>query len=472
MGSVVKSVLAAPEMVVARLFRETLNITGDVLEGIGLKSLGKEVDRWGDDLEQVIKVTSGQYHNDMKEIEAYKQQVNEKQNQYNSGMDTLVNKMESLIAFHEIFQLAMSNKMDNYYKQYGPEIAAMMEKYKAMVAQLQNEYDFVIGLTQGSFIQRIVGSLVMIIGGIMSDLGDIMSGKADGDTWKRIVTVVILVIVIVFMWWNPLGWASIAALSTLTIVMITIGAFLTLDSMYANSAAMGGIMSCLDFIFNDLLNLDDTVGKDFDKFDKDHEDYAEMVMYTRLAFTIATMIAAWGTTTPPPATTAANGTVVTESMGGIVQTTATTANGVTNTATTIFGISTNTYSSIYSAYNAAVSVNDVVNANAAYEELKIKLNEDRLALESAIDSKYRKNFMKHYKDTAYFLQDQQENIDRYVWSMGAQNMYVDPYGTTPVANIRFEPDKDTRVMAFGFEDMFDETKVAGSKNYFNSILYG
>jgi hypothetical protein len=101
-----------------------------------------------------------------------------------------------------------------------------------------------------------------------------------------------------------------------------------------------------------------------------------------------------------------------------------------------------------------------------------KFREEGLKLESAIDSKYRKNFMKHYKDTAYFLQDQQENIDRYVWSMGAQSMYVDPYGTTPVANIRFEPDKDTRMMAFGYEEMFDENKVAGSKNYFNSILYG
>jgi hypothetical protein len=80
--------------------------------------------------------------------------------------------------------------------------------------------------------------------------------------------------------------------------------------------------------------------------------------------------------------------------------------------------------------------------------------------------------MKHYKDTAYFLQDQQNNIDRYVWGMSASNMYVDPYGTTPVANIRFEPDKDTRMLSFGFEEMFDENSMAGSEGYFNNILYG
>ena len=80
--------------------------------------------------------------------------------------------------------------------------------------------------------------------------------------------------------------------------------------------------------------------------------------------------------------------------------------------------------------------------------------------------------MKHFTDSAYFLQDQQEHIDRYVWSMTSQNMYVDPYGTTPVANVRFTPDKDVRGLSFGFEDLFDENALAGSKGYFNNIIYG
>lgn len=143
-----------------------------------------------------------------------------------------------------------------------------------------------------------------------------------------------------------------------------------------------------------------------------------------------------------------------------------------NSTTTFFGISTSTYSSIYKAFSAAMSVGDMLNAKKAYEAMNDKFAEDKAKLDTLIDNKYRKNFMKHYKDTAYFLQDQQEYIDRYVWGMTAESMYVDPYGTTPVANTRFTPDKDTRVMSFGFEDMFDESSSAGSRGYFNSILYG
>ena len=108
----------------------------------------------------------------------------------------------------------------------------------------------------------------------------------------------------------------------------------------------------------------------------------------------------------------------------------------------------------------------------AVESMKDKLREDYDKLNEAIQTKLDKSMMKHYKESAYFMQDQQEHIDRYIWSMTSENMYVDPYGTTPVANIRFTPDKDTRGLSFGFEDVFDESTQAGSKAYFNNILYG
>ena len=38
--------------------------------------------------------------------------------------------------------------------------------------------------------------------------------------------------------------------------------------------------------------------------------------------------------------------------------------------------------------------------------------------------------------------------------------------------MRFNPDKDTRKVSFGFEDMFNEDEVAGSKGYFDNIIYG
>ena len=106
------------------------------------------------------------------------------------------------------------------------------------------------------------------------------------------------------------------------------------------------------------------------------------------------------------------------------------------------------------------------------KDMEDKLRSDIEKLNKAVITKLDKSMMKHYKDTAYFLQDQQQYIDRYLWSMTSQNMYVDPYGTTPVANMRFTPDKDTRGLSFGFEELFNEDTLAGSKGYFDNIIYG
>ena len=162
--------------------------------------------------------------------------------------------MESLIAFHEIFHLAMKNRSDKYMTQYGPVLEAMVAQYEAMVRKLKEDFDFVIGLTEGAFLQRLVGSLIMIIGGLMSDMGDVLSGKADGATWKRLVTTALLVIAIVLLFIIP-GLQGIAL--AIAVALAAIAAFMTLDGMYANGAATGAIMGVLDFIFNDLLNLDD-----------------------------------------------------------------------------------------------------------------------------------------------------------------------------------------------------------------------
>ena len=120
----------------------------------------------------------------------------------------------------------------------------------------------------------------------------------------------------------------------------------------------------------------------------------------------------------------------------------------------------------------AFKVGDVVTANKQLKDMENKLKEDTNNLSEKITNKINKKMMASYRDVSYFLQDQQEYIDRYVWNMTEQSMYVDPYGTTPVANIRFTPDKDTRMMSFGFEDVFDESTQAGSKGYFKNILYG
>lgn len=446
-------------------------IGGDILNDVfGLDSLGREVERIGEDIGQIGAVLSGQYHADAKKIQDMQDAVEAKQIEYKGQVDLLIEKIDSLIAFPEIFQMAAANRIDQLDALYGPELAALIKQLESAIAQLKSDYDFVIGLTEGAFIQRLIGSIIMIVGGINNDLGEILSGKADSSTWQRVITVVVLVIVIILMWWNPGGWAAMTALQAAAFILTVTVTFMTLDGMYANGAATGAIMGMLDFVFNDLLNLDDLIGSDFEKFDKDHEDYQEMVMFTKLAMSITSAGLNWASSAGNYATAAKYGTKPWSEQTAMLA--ALDASMAANSTTTFFGISTSTYSSIYKAFSAAMSVGDMLNAKKAYEAMNDKFAEDKAKLDTLIDNKYRKNFMKHYKDTAYFLQDQQEYIDRYVWGMTAESMYVDPYGTTPVANTRFTPDKDTRVMSFGFEDMFDESSSAGSRGYFNSILYG
>ena len=454
------------------VFGKSLKIIGKNVLGdfFGLDKLGREVARVGSHIEQIGAVASGRYHDDVKKIQKMQDALEAKQLEYKGQVDVLVEKIDSLIAFPEIFHMAAANRIDELDALYGPQITALIKQLEFAIAQLKKDYDFVIGLTEGAFIQRLIGSIIMIVGGLSSDLGDILSGKANSGTWQRAITVVALVIIVVLMWWNPGGWAAMTALQTAAFVLTVIVTFMTLDGMYANGAATGAIMGMLDFIFNDLLNLDDLIGSDFEKFDKDHEDYQEMVMYTKIALSLTSAGLNWASSAGNYATAAKHGTSAWSEQTAMLA--AQDADMAANSATTFFGISTSTYSSIYKAYSAAMSVSDILNAKKAYEAMNDKFAEDKAKLDTLINSKYRKNFMKHYKDTAYFLQDQQEYIDRYVWSMTAESMYVDPYGTTPVANIRFTPDKDTRVMSFGFEDMFDESSSAGSRGYFNSIIYG
>lgn len=524
MGSVVQKI----EDTIGKAVSDVLGfVGGNIIDDmLGLDSLGQEVSRWGEDIHQTMNVLSGKYHSDQKKIQEYREQVQAKgnvlearANKYNSDVDKLVDKIESLVAFHEIFQLAMGNRLDRLHIEYSAEMDQLNSEYsrmvaelKRMVAQIESDYDFVIGLTEGAFIQKIIGSVIMIMGGIMSDLGDIIEGKADGDSWKRIIMTIVLVILIIIAIFFPPAWGLVAGTATFTttyliiIGLMILNAFMTLDGMYANGAATGAIMGVLDSIFNDILNLDDLIGSDFEKFDRNHEDYSQMVGYVQLAISLTTVYLAWSSSSAYYAAQEASKevgkTALTETSKASIgelglqasapgfmdtamfsqsnqvvsnQSSYLGGNLIVGSGTSdsyLFGVTFTTYGKIYEAFNNALSIKDMVSANKQYNDLKEKLEEDRNRLNEAIQAKTQKSFMKHYKDTAYFLQDQQEYIDRYIWSMTAQNMYVDPYGTTPVANIRFTPDNDTRMLSFGFEDVFDESKLAGNRSYFNNILYG
>lgn len=487
-----------------------ISAAGKVIDKVGFDTVGVEISRIGDDVTQIGKVLGGEYHDDVKGIEdeqnrvkAYGDSLQYKIDTYNLTLQHLQDRVDSLIAFDEIYKMAINNKTEDFVKLSNTELTTMTEQYNimvrnlnTMVSNLKSEYDFVIGLTQGSFVERLLGSVIMIIGGLKSDFREIASGRANSETWKRIGTTMVSIAAIVALFFIPgLQGVSLA----LAVTLASISLFLSLDGMYSNGAATGAIMGMLDFLFNDVLNLDDTIGSDFNKFDKDHEDYQQMVGYVKLAIMLASIAAAWtsapaqldsvtnagmiskGSTagagsnalnqasasmTMQSTGTASVGSNTTSYLGGTIQV------GKTLSDISVFGLKFGTYSDIYKAYTTASDVKDVIAMYDQHKQLKDKLEADMAKVNEALASKANKSMMKHYKDSAYFLQDQQEFIDRYIWSMTSQNMYVDPYGTTPVANIRFEPDKDTRGMSFGFEDVFSESKQAGSRTYFNNIIYG
>jgi hypothetical protein len=455
---------------------------GSGLSEVGLDSASNEVNRWGSDIEQVGKVLSGQYHSDMKKVEEaqtkyndaledYKENYDAAATAYNNGLNELLDRMDSLIAFHEIFKMAASNRIENYGDFVGPsdkELLKLYSEYKKLADKLKKEYDFIISLKTGGVLEKVFHSMITVIGGITHDMTKIMTGEANSEEWKRVgmVVVAIVLVVIAILAAIPTGGASLSLIYVAIAVLAVISTLLMLDSTYAEGTLMGAIMDMLDFLFNDIMQLDQLIGSDFEKFDSDHEDHADMAMYLQMTIGIAALILSLGTSV------AGWGSTTTNAAGQTVQYTSVWSGMTAGVGTsTIAGVPVANYKALYDVYSTATSIKDFMAANKAYETLKGKLAEDLNKVDTIILNQTNKNFMKHYKDTEYFLNDQQLVIDRYLYSMTEENMYVDPYGTTPVANIRFTPDKKERSMSFGFEDLFNSDNQAGGNNYFKSMLY-
>jgi hypothetical protein len=304
-GSIVEAVVDIPGTIVD-VSGKAIKAGGKFVDdALGLDSVGNAIADVGGDISQIGKVLKGDYHDDAKKVQELQDRVSAEVSKYNSNVDALADKMQSLVAFHEIFKIAASNRMDEYVGKYGPQLDAMISEYNAAAARLKSEYDFVIGLTEGMFLEKVIGSIIMIIGGIMSDMGDILNGTADANTWKRVITTAVMVLAVVAMFFVPgLQGAALAV----AVSLAAINAFMTLDGMYANGAATGAIMGILDTVFNDILNLDDLIGKDFNKFDSDHKDYQEMVMYVQLAIAIGQLYVAMPNLSGSPASMSMNPT--------------------------------------------------------------------------------------------------------------------------------------------------------------------
>lgn len=477
---------------IANTFRVASREAGGLIGG----SIGGFISDAGNDIASVIDTVTGEYHARQEALSKayaqyeaaslqYRKKYETSVKDYNAGLEYLYDRLQSLIAFDEVFQMAAQNKIDAYGSYTVPSDAEMMkwlDKYQKLLKQFKEDFDFVISLSQGGIGERLVAGLLMIVGGIVNDLRKVADGEANSTTWKNLAKVAVSVIVTAFLVIAGFFTAGATWVAVAAAILSVISTIMMLDGMYAQGLVTSAVMGALDHLFNDLLNLDDRVGSDYDKFDPDNADYQEMVGYIQMGIMVSQIALAmysWITAPASGASAAKEGVISSEAGATEAGTSATEAGATTaaepgfiDQAQAFYVSNKDTFSTIYKAYSVASGVNDVVTANKAYEAAKEKLANVKVQIDTIVENHVDKRMMGHYKDSAYFLNDQQEIIDQYVWGMTASNMYVDPYGTTPVANIRFVPDDDTRMMEWGFEDLYDTENQAGGKGYFNRILYG
>lgn len=398
-------------------------------DALGLDKIGNEVANIGSDIVQVSNVLNGDYHKEAKRIADMQDNITNQQDTYNSQMDELIDRANQLMAFHEIFKIALGNDMDSLEAGLGAEITKLIAEYELVLKRFKSDYEFIIGLTEGNFLGKLVASVILIVGGLMNDLSDILTGNADSTTFKNIgMTIIGVIVLIIAILASPFtaGGSMYIAFVVLSSIML----YLSLDSMYAGGVGMAAVMSCLDILFNDVLQLDSLIGKDFQKFDPDNEDYADMVMYVKIGLTLATI-----------------------ATGGLSNA----GTAIKQSATNIMGAAaaniSMTFSQIYGIYSTAMSVKNVIDANDANNVLKEKLEAERVKVETLIFQSQSRKFMKSYRDVDYIQSDQESVINSYINSF--TGIFIDPEIYVPM-NSRFTPDEEaSKLISFGFEDIFN-----------------
>lgn len=406
-----------------------LKTTGNLFSDIGIKQ-GKELTRIGNQLDQIGKVLTGEYHESVKDIQEKEKELNRLKEQYYN----LADEINGEAFLGEIFSIAGSNTLDRYVSE---KILPAEEQYKKMVENFKKEFSYILDWAEGSFFERLFASFILILGGLFNDISDIVTGKANSETWKNIITTVLSIVAIVILALAGQWWA---------VAILVANLIITLDAAYANGAMLGAIFSLLDFVFNDVLNLDDLVGSDFDHFNKDSEYYEQTQAYFRLALAISAVVASLSVPTEAWKTGMAN-------MG--------------LNASTISNVGTITEA--YNAYNVAVSVNDIITMNDKYNEMYADLKQKQDILDNRINIANRRKMIGSYIDMEHILAYPDEMVNEYVMQMTQLNNGVlDPEGLISM-NTRYKVENQD--MTFGFEDIFAYDNQAGGNRYTKQILF-
>jgi len=406
------------------------------------KKISAETSRWAEDTKAVVKTLTGEMARDKERLQKQQEIANDIRTEYQGAIDGLADnyklKGQNLMFLPEIFAMAIANMYDSSIEDLeltmGAEYAAQVAKVKKMQKDFNNEYDFVLNLAGGSFVEKLLGSAIMIVGGMMKDTTDIVTGKANSGTYMRILAIVVKVIIIVLLALTG-NWVAAA--------IVLADLIITLDGWYADGTMLGAIFSLLDFVFNDVLNLDDRIGSDFDDFDRDSEGYAAMQAKFKVALSIAAAIASWN----------AGG-----DMAAYIDTLAT-----AQTVNTI-----GTLSTYYAAYQMAMTLKDLHAQNEAYNNLKDELNNKKQQIDDSINKQINHKMIASYRDASKIQTDTDELINMYTLQIANNSSEVETGEHRVPMNTRYEvADND---MSFGFEGVLDTTKYGGDPDYNKNIL--
>jgi hypothetical protein len=401
-------------------------------DALGLDNLAIEMDRWKEDATDVVKTFSGGKAKDSAELSAKQEQVKVKQKAAESELDTLSEEVERKAILGEIFQISGSNKFDRRAAELTIEFEKITAEFDAMLEAFNETYSFTNSLASHGYLGKLFSAFLNITGGVFNLARKLITGEANSDDWNMALQIATSVVIIIFG--TPTQKAA-AAVYLLTL----------LDSAFNGGGLMDVALRALDFVLNDVLQLEDWLGSDWGHLDKDSDYYAE----TKATITTLTMLV--------------SGYIMMDGFGEIAQ--------GANVPTWLPAATqaTGTYSSLRLAYDTYKLADDIINYNKTRQELDDKVSKDIKALQAGVYKKNRSKMYAAYRDVAYIQNQTDDIINSYVsFSVGNPNTIFDPQSTIAM-NSRYE--RSSEGLTFGFEDMFDYDAMAGNSSYTYNKLY-
>lgn len=418
------------------------------IAGIGMASL------FGKELDQLIDVGLGDYARDQKELNEKNEDYEELVEEYK---DVVTAMEDRYVIDDEIFQLAVNNRNRETQESYEARLTEMRAELDRAVREFEDEYDFIQD-SLGDKYKKYFMWLPLVVGGLAADT---VAALVDGD-WdaaKRVGTVILQVIgivvavVLTIISWGGSAWITVPLIISAVSQLVALA--MSLDATYAQGLMMNAAFSVLDFLLNEVLNLDESWEELGTEKLSDTQYYQELAGYVSTINMIVGMIAS-----------------LMVAGGGGVDTTSLQGAGMAAQAISAYAAVTTSmsYQAISTLYNGYTLYNDIQKAEEAKKALEVKLCEDIERIQARADRMKRQKILNSYKAEEQILTATSSIVSEYVMSS-----FSDPTSTfdpvmTIAANYGYESTSDN-IMDFVPEFTTDYTALAGGEAYVRNILY-